>query len=94
MGNYQAGFVGVRCSEEVLSLVDDVCKLYGLTRAEVMRNGAISYCQQLLITDTLQRLNQTCHTVADKCDNNKLDMKSLEDMDKLVELLCKRLGVD
>ena len=94
MGNMQAGFVGVRCSEEVINLVDDVCRLYGLTRAEVMRNGAISYCQQLLITDTLQRLNQTCHTVADKCDNNKLDVKTLDDMDKLVGLLCKRLGIE
>lgn len=94
MSKIQGGFVGVRCSDEVLSLVDDVCKLYGLTRAEVMRNGAISYCQQLLITDTLQRLNKTCHTVADKFDNNNLDRKTLEDVDKLVELLCKRLGID
>lgn len=94
MGKMQAGFVGVRCSEEVLSLVDDVCRLYGLTRAEVMRNGAISYCQQLLLTDTLQRLNTTCHTVADKYNNGELDMKILNDMDRLVELLCKRLGVE
>ena len=94
MGKMQAGFVGVRCSDEVLNLVDDVCKLYGLTRAEVMRNGAISYCQQLLVTDTLQRLNETCHVVADKCDNSNLDMKTLDDMDRLVELLCERLGID
>lgn len=86
--------INVRCPAQVIELIDEVCKLYGFTRAEVMRAGVISYCQQLLVTDTLQRLNQTCHTVADKCDNNKLDMKSLEDMDKLVELLCKRLGVD
>lgn len=94
MANMQAGFVGVRCSEEVLNLVDNVCDLYGLTRAEVMRNGAISYCQQLLLTDTLQRLNQTCHTVAEKCDKNKLDMETLDNMDKLVELLCQRLCID
>ena len=86
--------VNVRCPAHVIELIDEVCRIYGFTRADILRAGAISYCQQLLVTDTLQRLNQTCHTVADKCDNNKLDMKSLEDMDKLLELLCKRLGID
>ena len=86
--------VNVRCPAQVIGLIDEVCKLYGFTRADILRAGAISYCQQLLVTDTLQRLNQTCHTVADKCDNNNLDKRALEDMDKLVELLCKRLGIE
>lgn len=94
MGQYNAGFVGVRCSDEVLDLIDQVCSLYGLTRAEIMRNGAISYCQQLLLTDTLQRLSYTCHDVLDKHQDSKLDKKAIEDMDKLVTLLCKRLGIE
>lgn len=94
MGKMQAGFVGVRCSDEVLNLVDDVCRLYGLTRAEVMRNGAITYCQQLLLTDTLQRLNQTCHTVSEKCNDGNLDKRTLDDMDRLCDLLFKRLNID
>lgn len=86
--------VNVRCPGPVIDLMDEVCRLYGFTRADLLRAGAIKYCQELLVTDTLQRLNDTCHTVAEKCDNNKLDMQSLEDMDKLVTLLCKRLGIE
>ena len=86
--------VNVRCPGPVIDLMDEVCRLYGDTRADLIRAAARKYCQDLLVTDTLQRLNDTCHTVAEKCDNNKLDMQSLEDMDKLVTLLCKRLGIE
>ena len=94
MGNYNSGFVGVRCSEQVLNLVDEVGELYGLTRAEIMRNGAISYCQQLLVTDTLQRLNQTCRDIGKKLDTEITDLKTLDELESLVDLLHKRLGIE
>ena len=86
-------FVGVRCPDEVVNLVDQVGSLYGLTRAEIMRNGAINYCQQLLVTDTLQQLNQVARKVAAKADKCKIDTRSLQEMENLVSLLYKRLGM-
>lgn len=86
--------INVRCSDPVIELLDKVCGLYGFSRSEVMRTGAISYCQQLLMMDTLQRLNDTCHLVADKANNNNLDQHTLDEMDELCNVLCKHLGVE
>lgn len=86
--------INVRCSDPIINLLDEVCGLYGFTRSEVMRMGAISYCQQLLMTDTLQRLNHTCHLVADKANNNNLDQQTLNQMDELCNVLCRHLGIE
>ena len=87
--------VTVRCPAPVIGLIDQVCNLYGFSRAELLRTGAINYCQQLLITDTLQRLSDTCRLLNSSCENgNAVDADLVREMDKLVGVLSTHLGLD
>lgn len=79
--------VTVRCPAPVIELLDRVCDLYGFTRAELMRAGAISYCQQLLITDSLQRLEQLLKS------SDSFASDSIREINSLVDTLSKHLGV-
>ena len=85
--------VSVRCPDEVIQLLDTVCKVYGFTRAELLRTGAINYCQQLLITNTLEDLSYVCHGIAKQAGDN-IDKNLIAEMDKLVQVLNSKLCVD
>ena len=87
--------VSVRCPDEVIQLLDTVCKVYGFTRAELLRTGAINYCQQLLITNTLEDLSYACHRLAKQAgDNNNIDKNLVAEMDSLIKVLNAKLCVD
>lgn len=79
--------VNVRCPAPVIELLDRVCDLYGFTRAELLRAGAISYCQQLLITDSLQRLEHLLKA------SDSLDSDCIQEINSLVDSLSKHLGL-
>jgi antitoxin component of RelBE/YafQ-DinJ toxin-antitoxin module len=85
-------FVNVRCPQKVIDLLDSVCELYGFTRSELMRTGAINYCNQLLATDSLLKINETCHEVADKAskEGKEIDLEALKDIDMLVDVISKQ----
>lgn len=85
--------INVRCPDPVGKLIDQVCKLYGCSRADLMRTGTIDYCQKLLLTDTLQRLSVACHKVSEGVDIGKIDKEALEEMDKLSQLMLSQISV-
>ena len=87
--------VAVRCPDEVIQLLDTVCKVYGFTRAELLRTGAINYCQQLLITNTLEDLSYACHRLSKQAaDSDNIDKNLIAEMDRLVQVLNSKLCVD
>ena len=87
--------VCVRCPDEVIQLLDTVCKVYGFSRAELLRTGAIHYCQQLLITNTLEDLSYACHRLAKQAgDNDSIDKNLIAEMDNIIQVLNSKLCVD
>jgi hypothetical protein len=85
-------FVNVRCPKKLIELLDSVCELYGFTRSELMRTGAINFCNQLLATDSLLKMTEACHDVADQLskEGKEIDSKSLESIDMLAEMISKQ----
>lgn len=88
--------INVRCPQYVIDLIDKVCDMYGFTRAELMRTGAINYCQSLLVTDSLknlcnvvERLNKTKSDFL--TDDEKAEFKFLIEQ---AEMLSKSLGLE
>lgn len=82
--------VTARCSDEVITLIDKVGKMYGISRAELMRTGAIRYCQELLLTDTLERINDIIRVYSAKVDEMTEEDKNIKYMiEKLSEELSK-----
>ena len=85
--------VSVRCPDEVIKLLDTVCKVYGFSRAELLRTGAINYCQQLLITNTLEDLSYACHRFSREAGDN-IDKNLIAEMDSIIKVLNRKLCVD
>lgn len=82
--------VTARCSDEVITLIDKVGKMYGISRAELMRTGAIRYCQELLTTDTLERINDIIRVYSAKVDEMSEEDKNIKYMiEKLTEEMSK-----
>lgn len=83
--------VTARCSEQVIALIDKVGKMYGMSRAELMRTGAIHYCQQLLLTDTMEQINDLCQSISSEKLLDK-DKDTLQALDQLTKTLLKLSG--
>ena len=86
--------VTVRCPDNVLKIIDEVCSLYGFSRSELMRLGALNYCQQILATDALDNLNKTCRALSEQCDNKNIDMSTVQELEALVDSLFHHLGLE
>lgn len=85
--------IQVRCSKEITELFDQVCDIYGMTRAELLRAGAISYCKELLALSTLQHIA----SIGEEIDNSQpFDNKKLMQLEELKEqifLLGEKTGI-
>jgi hypothetical protein len=71
--------------------------MYGFTRSELMRTGAINYCQQLLLTSALENFSDLSASVRKRCDNNDMSEETLSQfaqLEKLVQDMKKHLGID
>lgn len=87
------GYVGVRFPEKTIALIDDVCKIYGFSRSELLRAGAVHYCQQLLVTDSLQSIASACYEVAQKAHNGVISDDDMKSLDNLLTSLQGQLGL-
>lgn len=86
--------INVRCPEKVVQLLDNVGAIYGLSRSELLRVGGISYCQQLMATDSLREILTACYEVSNKAHKGSLEEKDLVAMENLLNALQGQLGLN
>jgi hypothetical protein len=78
--------VNIRVPEPIMSLMDTCCELYGFKRAELMRTATIHYCQSLLMTNSIEQIQDTIMNIRKRVeladDENKInsEMKLLDDI--------------
>lgn len=83
-----------RCSKPVIDMIDKCCAEYGFSRSEIMRTGAINYCQQLLLTSSLEHLLDLTSSIRSKVDDEGLSdemLKQFDEMERFVNEMQKHL---
>lgn len=89
--------VNIRVPEPIMSLMDTCCELYGFKRAELMRTATIHYCQSLLMTNSIEQIQDTIMNIRKRveleCDESKInsEMKLLDD---ILKKLKTSVGVE
>ena len=89
----------VRCPEYVLQLVDTVCNMYGFSRAEIMRMGAINYCQSILATDALKNVCDMAFKLNSEIENGQTlftetQKAQIVQLNEMAVALSKSLGLE
>lgn len=75
----------VRLSGKALELIDYCGSLYGFSRQDILRAGAMHYCQQLLSLQSFQKLCETAQKLSQ--ETGDIDVHRLEELnDELVQL--------
>lgn len=91
--------ITIRCPEYVLKLLDTVCNMYGFTRAEVCRMGAITFCQSLLATDTLKSVCDMAYKLNSELKDGQAvftteQRAQIEQLNQMAQSLTKSLGLE
>lgn len=80
----------VRLSGKALELVDYCGTLYGFTRQDILRAGAMYYCQQLL---ALQSFQQLCSSAQKLAADDIIDKSKLDEFNAILVKLEHSLGL-
>ena len=80
----------VRLSGKALELVDYCGTLYGFTRQDILRAGAMYYCQQLL---ALQSFQQLCSSAQKLAADDIIDKTKLDEFNAILVKLEHSLGL-
>lgn len=89
--------VNIRVPEPIMSLMDTCCELYGFKRAELMRTATIHYCQSLLMTNSIEQIQDTIMNIRKRVeladDENKINSE-MELLDDILKKLKNSVGVE
>lgn len=81
----------VRLSGKACEIIDYCGNLYGLSRQEILRSGAIHYCQQLLALQSFQQLCDTAQQLTNT--NGEIDKERLAELNTELMQLERSLGL-
>ena len=89
--------IQLRVSTELVELIDKMAEQFGLTRSEVFRCGAVSYCQSLMLMGSFDGLYKSCTALANSDIAHGVTEKDQEMIDSLgviSAMMGKTLGLE